>query len=167
MNRLKVVIDTNVLISGTFWSGPSANIIKLIEDNEIIFIITPKILAEYNEVMNYDEIKQKIKNHKECAEAVQKILQLGISLDPQEKLNAIKNDPDDNKFIEAAVAGKVDYLITKDEKHILPLKQFRGIKIVTPDEFLEYIEKLGWMMLGEKALKKLWDNEEDEKWSDP
>ncbi len=59
---------------------------------------------------------------------------------PKEKFDVIKKDKDDNKIIDAAVEGKVDYIVSSD-KHLLDLKQFKGIKIVTPKEFLDFIGK--------------------------
>ena len=52
----------------------------------------------------------------------------------KEKIAAVKDDPKDNVFIETAVAGNVDYIISQDN-HLLKLKEFRGIKIITPEEF--------------------------------
>ena len=60
---------------------------------------------------------------------------------PKEKLNVVKNDPDDDKFIEAAVEGDCDCIVSKDKKHLLKLKEFRGIKIISPEEFLKIINQ--------------------------
>ena len=51
----------------------------------------------------------------------------------------VKDDPKDNIFIETAVAGNADYLISQDN-HLLKLKEFKGIKIITPEEFLRVLE---------------------------
>ncbi len=58
---------------------------------------------------------------------------------PSRKISVVKDDPDDNKFIEAAVEGKADCIVTQD-KHLLKLKEFRKIKIITPDEFIKLLE---------------------------
>lgn len=54
-------------------------------------------------------------------------------------MNVVIDDSDDNKFIEAAVEGNADYIITQD-KHLLKLKKFNQIKLITPKQFLELIE---------------------------
>jgi predicted nucleic acid-binding protein len=54
---------------------------------------------------------------------------------PKTRLSIVKEDHDDNKIIECAVTGKADYIITKD-KHLLKIKNYKGIKIITPREFL-------------------------------
>lgn len=162
MNRLKVVIDTNVLISGTFWAGFSSHILELVEEKKIIFILSSDILSEYNEVMNYEEIKQKIKHHNERMQAVHKLFILGKLTEPQEKIEIIKDDKSDNKFLEAAIAGNADYIVTRDEKHILPLKEFRGIKIVAPEDFLKIFNQY---ISSEDPINKDWNNEADENWN--
>jgi len=57
---------------------------------------------------------------------------------PEEHFAVIKEDPDDNIFLDCAIAGKVEYIISGDE-HLLNLKKFKGIKILTPGEFLREI----------------------------
>jgi len=58
---------------------------------------------------------------------------------PLEKLVIIKDDPDDNKILECAKAGKVEIIVSNDN-HLLKLKEFKRIKIITPKEFLKQIE---------------------------
>jgi uncharacterized protein len=59
---------------------------------------------------------------------------------PKRKINVVKDDPDDNKFVETALEGKADYIVTQD-RHLLSIKEFEGIKIVTPEEFLRILER--------------------------
>ena len=66
------------------------------------------------------------------------ILEKSIIVIPALNLNIVDKDPDDNKFIEAAVEGKADYVVTQD-KHLLEIKQYTGINIITPEEFLQII----------------------------
>jgi len=62
------------------------------------------------------------------------IVRNSIIVEPKERINIVKDDQKDNIFIETAVAGNVDYIISQDN-HLLKLKEFRGIKIITPEEF--------------------------------
>jgi len=62
------------------------------------------------------------------------IVRNSIIVEPKERINIVKDDQKDNIFIETAVAGNVDYIISQDS-HLLKLKEFRGIKIITPEEF--------------------------------
>ena len=53
-----------------------------------------------------------------------------------QKIEIIENDPDDNKILECASEAKADYIITYDQKHLIPIKEFEGIKIILPKDFL-------------------------------
>ena len=68
------------------------------------------------------------------------ILENSLLVEPEEEINIVKDDVSDNKFVEAAVTGKADYIITQDN-HLLRIKEFRGIKILTPKEFLDIVKK--------------------------
>lgn len=132
-------MDTNTLISGTFWIVAPTKIIQLVEERKIELITSKEILEEYNKVMNYEEIKEKVKNHHERSQAVQKLAQISTLVDPKKKIDIIKEDPDDNKFIEAAVEGKAQFIISYN-KHLLKIKEYQEIKIILPEEFLRIIK---------------------------
>jgi len=55
-------------------------------------------------------------------------------VEPVEKIDAVSDDPDDNMFLEAAVAAEADYIVSQDN-HLLKIKEYRGTKIVKPEEF--------------------------------
>ena len=134
---MKVTVDTNILISATFWSGSSDKIISKAEKKEIELIISNDIIEEYIEVLDYKEIQNKIKDKKlEMKRTVGKIISMSKIVVPKEKLAIVKNDPDDNIILECAKAGNVDCVISND-KHLLKLKKFENIPILTPDEFVE------------------------------
>ena len=133
---IRVVLDTNVLISATFWTGTSFCVFQLVEQGSLILILSKEILQEYDEIVHSDEIVQKPAYQQERISAVKKVLELATLVEPQQRITVIKEDPDDDKFLEAAVEGKATHLISQDKKHILPIKEFHGIKIVTPEEFL-------------------------------
>ena len=138
---MKVTVDTNTLISATFWHGDSEKIIIKAEDKKIELILSRDIINEYSDVLGYDEIKDKIKNKKlEMRYSVGKIISISRIVEPLEKLDVVKEDPDDNKVLECAKEGKVDYIITQDN-HLLKLKSFEGIEILNPCEFLKKVSK--------------------------
>jgi|SRR3989344_1078323 len=133
----RIVADTNVLVSATFWNGDSDKIIEKAENKKIELIISKEIIEEFSSVLGYKEIQDKIKNkHLELRRTVEKIVSISTIVEPKEKFNIVKDDPEDNKFIEVAVCGQTDFIVTQD-KHLLKLKEFKGIKIVRPNEFLE------------------------------
>ena len=133
---MKVVLDTNVLVSGTFWKGDSEKIIDKVENKEVELILSKELIEEYEEVINREEIMDKTQNKDLILnESVQKIINDSTIVGPTKKFDAVKEDSKDNKVVECAVEGNVDYIISQDN-HLLNLKEFNGIKILTPEEFL-------------------------------
>ena len=109
-------------------------------ENKIKIIVSLPILEEYEKIIYSEEILEKTDAYQQAkVNLLQKLLTMAKIVNPKETLFIVKNDPDDNKFIEAAVEGKVDYIISNDKKHLLVLKKFRDIKILSPEEFLKII----------------------------
>jgi len=134
---MKVVLDTNILVSGTFWKGDSDKIIEIIDKGEVELILCKELIDEYFDVINRDEIIDKIKNKNLVLnKSIHNIINNSNLVVPLEKFDIIKEDSDDNVVLECAVEGKVDYIVTQDN-HILKLGEFQGIKIITPEEFLK------------------------------
>lgn len=139
---MKITVDTNVLISSTFWYGPSFKIIEKVENKEIELILSVEIIEEFMDVLNYEEIQQKIKNKNlEMKRTVEKVVSISTIIESEQKFNIIKDDAEDNKIIECAVGGNVDYIISQDN-HLLNLKEYEGIKIISPEDFLKILEKV-------------------------
>ncbi|MBU0979411.1 MAG: putative toxin-antitoxin system toxin component, PIN family [Nanoarchaeota archaeon] len=137
---MRVVPDTNVLVSGTFWRGKSHKILELIDGRKIRFLISQQIVEEYRKVISSEEIVKKTENFRLIfSDVIERILSLSILIDPEIRLDVVKEDPDDNKVLECAKDGRADYIITQDN-HLLKLKKFEGIQILTPEEFIEVIE---------------------------
>jgi putative PIN family toxin of toxin-antitoxin system len=134
---MKVTLDTNVLISGTFWTGDSFKILNLIDKGEIKCVLSEEILKEYKRIIKSEEITEKIKEKDLLLKkVVQKVIINSKIVKPQIKLDVVKEDKDDNKIIECAIKGKVDYIISKD-KHLLKLKKYKRIFIIKPEDFLK------------------------------
>lgn len=136
---MKVVLDTNVLVSGTFWIGKSFEVINSIELKGIKLILSKELIDEYNEVINREEIIDKIENKNLIMnETIKKIISDAEIVEPKEKFDAVKEDPDDNRILECAFERKADFIVSQDS-HLLKLKEFQGIRIVSPDDFLEVL----------------------------
>lgn len=133
---MKITPDTNFLISATQWENSVAHklLIKLIEE-EAEFFITKDIMEEFDEVLQRD-FKYK---PEETKDIIQTILTFANLQETNEKLDIIKDDIDDNKILECALASNSEYIVTYDN-HLLTLKEFRGIKIIKPEE-LKKIKK--------------------------
>ena len=133
VNPLRVVLDTNILISAIHFGGKPRTILNLVEDSNsaIKAIISPVLLAELAETFT-----KKFNFDQEHIEEIKSTIEDGFELVyPKKELHVVK-DKDDNRVLEAAVEGNCEYIITGD-KDLLQLKVYRGIKIVTPEHFLE------------------------------
>lgn len=132
-SKLKVVIDTNVFISAFVFGGKPLEIIKLLLKDKIELYISPFIINELIRIL-----REKFDWEEDEINKILEILKLkAIEIYPKIKVSLIKEKKDDNYILECALEGRVDYIISGDKKHILPLKEFKGIKIVSVNEFLE------------------------------
>ena len=135
MGKAKVTLDTNILISALGWKGNPNKVFSKIVNGELELIISDEQFAEFSEVLDYPKF-QFTEEQKERFKSL--ILEIATFVKSMEKIDAIKNDPDDNMVLEAAVAGKAGYIVTGDPD-LLELKEFRDTKIVTAKRFLEEI----------------------------
>ncbi len=128
---MKVVLDTNIFISGIFWKGSSNRVITNWREERFTLVTSLEAVSEIIKILKDFKIKLSDEMIKEWIDL---IVTNSIIVEPKEKIEAVKDDPKDDIFIETAVAGNVDYIISQDN-HLLKLKEFRGIKIITPEEF--------------------------------
>ena len=130
---MKVTVDSNFLISATQWDYSVAHkLLKRIILSDAKIFTTQDILNETVEVLERDFEYSK----NEANNIIKKILLFAKLIEPKQKINVIKDDPDDNKVIECAVESFSDYIITYD-RHLLKLKEYKGIKIVKPEEIFK------------------------------
>lgn len=135
---MKAVLDTNIFISGIFWEGNFCSlIIDAWKEGKFELVSSFSIIEELESVLRDFKIQMSEEMINEWKEI---IIKNSLIVKPIEILDIIKDDSDDNKFIEVAVEGNVDYIVSQD-KHLLNLGEFRKIKIVGPEEFLKIVGK--------------------------
>jgi putative PIN family toxin of toxin-antitoxin system len=128
---LKVVLDTNVYISAILFGGNCEEILKLAAQKLFEVVASKGIIDEIKSVL-----KEKFYwTDKQITEVVKYIREIATVINPEIPLSIIKEDPADNKIIECAVSLNATYIVTGD-KHLLSIKEYEGIKIVSPVEFL-------------------------------
>ncbi|MBI5065804.1 putative toxin-antitoxin system toxin component, PIN family [Candidatus Woesearchaeota archaeon] len=133
---MKVVIDTNVLISGIFWSGNySSQVIDAWKNGDFTLIISKEVIEELVETLRDFKIKMPEEMIQEWKEMLTKN---SILVESSTRINVVKDDPEDDKFVETAVEGNAEFIITQD-KHLLKVKYYQEIKIITPEEFLKIL----------------------------
>ena len=132
---MRAVLDTNVLISSVISTGIPHEIVVRGFSSEYQIVISIATLTEFRDTllkypekfhMDEEDVQQEVETIRYFAEFV----------DPDEEITAVEDDPDDDKFLEAAVAGNVDYIVSGD-RHLLDLDSFQGIEIVEPRAFYE------------------------------
>lgn len=133
MGKKKIVVDTNTLISAFGWEGKPHNIIRKILNEEIEMIISQQQIEEVKRVLDYPKFNFSDEQKSRFLSIVYGIANI---VEISETLKIIEEDPDDNIILECAVKNKADFIISGDE-HLLKLKEYSGVKIITASEFLE------------------------------
>ena len=129
------VVDTNVLVSATLFGGNPEKILDLAEAAKIEILISEEILEEFTEVL-----QEKFGFSSSMAElAASGIREISTLIIPIQRLSVIKEKEADNRVLECVVEGKAQYIVTGDTRHLQPLKEYRGIKILPPTQFLKAV----------------------------
>jgi putative PIN family toxin of toxin-antitoxin system len=132
---IRIAIDTNIMVAAMMKpTGASRKILDMWIDGRLSLLVTRQIRREYLNILSQrwvksdwvSEVNGRIDDHAETVVA-------------EERIRVIKEDPSDNMFLECAVAGKADYIITSD-RHLLALKRFRETEIVTPTRFFKLVQ---------------------------
>jgi len=133
--RPRVVIDTNVFVSGLNFAGKPDEVLELLIRGEIDVIISPFILSEIERILRERFEWSEGNIHR----VLNRIERQAILVHPQCKVTVVKGKDDDNRILECAIEGKAQYLISGDKKHLLPLKEYQGTKVLSPSEFLKLL----------------------------
>lgn len=135
---IRAVVDTNVLISALISKKPSypLQIYHLIKSEDFLLITSPTILEELEDVISRkDLIKLHQRTPKQIQEILKEIVETSLIVPGLVNVEVVKEDPDDDKFIAAAIEGQTDYIISGD-KPLLNIKEYHGIKIISPADFI-------------------------------
>lgn len=139
---IKVVLDTNLFVSGAIsCSGNPDKILRAWQEARFILVISESIIKEIEKVLRYPKIQKKYYLEEKDIQEIIESLWIDAQVTPGRlKVNLIIDDPSDNKFLSCACEGKADYIVTGD-KHLLKIKEYKGIKILNPRKFLEELRK--------------------------
>ena len=131
----RAVLDTNIVISSAL-GGALVLVLEKWDQGKFTVIITSDILSEYFEVLNRPKFRLK----QETIDKITRyIYQFSEFVVPEEQIHFVEADPKDDKFLEAAIAGKADFIVSGD-KHLLDLKEFQSIPIISGAEFIQFLE---------------------------
>ena len=133
---MKVILDTNVFISGVFFSGPPHQILNAWRDGVIKLVISQDILSEYRRVGEEFADEFPSIDLRPILDLVTIEAELYVAKDLPEPLCS---DPDDDKFVACAIAARAAFLISED-RDLLALGSIGEIQILTPYDFVHQIE---------------------------
>jgi len=128
---MRVILDTNVFISGIFFSGPPSQILKAWANQSLQIVLSQQILGEYQRVS--EELSFKFPTI-DILPIIELVTIHGQFVDTQGFDISVCEDPDDDKFIECAVAGKCRTIVSGD-KHLLKLSGYESITVWSPRNF--------------------------------
>ena len=129
---MRVVLDTNIYISAILFGGNCEEILRLAEQGAFEIVISREIISEIEDVL-----KDKFKwSRQQISETISFIKAIATIIKPHMTIDAVKNDPSDNKVIECAVSSQAAYIVTGDRKHLLCIRKYKGIRIIDAAEFL-------------------------------
>ena len=132
---LKVTLDTNILVSATIAKGNEFEILRQAKLGKIELILSLQILKEFKGVISRPKFGF---SEEQASNALKQMISISTIVAPTSKLNVIKKDLADNRILECAEAGNVDYIVSGDH-HLLNLKRYKSIKIVRAPEIIKMI----------------------------
>lgn len=127
----RAVLDTNVIVSGLGWPGPSATILDAASDGRLVLVTSDTLLAELRRVLAYPKLAKVIRDAAQLADLV---AGSSVVVTPSRVL-AVVRDESDNRVLEAGIEGAADYIVSGDAD-LLVLGSFEGVPIMAPAEFV-------------------------------
>jgi uncharacterized protein len=132
---IRVVLDTNTIVSGVGWGGPPAAVLDAAMAGRFEIVTRPILLDELRRVLAYPKLQPVIGD---ADELIELLALTAIVVTPTETIELVR-DPDDNRLIEAALAADADVIVTGDQD-LLTLGRVDKIRILTPREFLATLQ---------------------------
>ena len=136
---MRVVVDTNIWVSGLLWRGAPWRLLRLAEQGEIELCVAPAMLDELEQVLSYERLYPRLAQlGLTPAELLAYALRLALVFEIAEGAPIVAADPDDDMFLRCAAVAEASYVVSGDH-HLLDLGEYAGIQIVNVQEFLEQV----------------------------
>jgi putative PIN family toxin of toxin-antitoxin system len=130
---MKVILDTNVLISGLFFGGPPYQVLQAWRDGRIDLVISPAILAEYAQVAL--RLSRKYPGI-DISAFIDLVTVRSHIVQPRPLREPVCADPNDDMFLSCALAAKAGTIISGD-RHLLAVSGFAGVQVLRPKTFVD------------------------------
>jgi putative PIN family toxin of toxin-antitoxin system len=130
---VKIVLDTNVFVSGVFFSGPPYQILRAWKNQELQIVVSQEILDEYYRVG--EELSAQF-SETDLNPVLEFVATRAELIEAAKLDEVVCDDPDDDKFFECAIAGGANLIVSGD-KHLLKISDYKGIKVVRPRQFVD------------------------------
>lgn len=136
---MRVVIDTNIWVSGLLWRGTPWKLLRLAEQGKIELCMAPAMLNELEKVLSYERFQPRV-NQLELmpSEMVAYAMHLASIFEVPEGDPIVVADPDDDVFLRCALVAGADYVISGD-RHLLNLGKYGHVSILSASDFLAQV----------------------------
>ena len=141
---LRAVLDANVFVSAFIRpEGPPGQLLRLcIEEQAFELVVSDSILDELRRSLAYPRVQKYISaSHHELEAWVAAIGLLAIPVEGAIRHHVVRDDPDDDKYIAAALDGRAEFVVSGD-RHLLDLKEYEDIRFVPPRAFLDLLKSM-------------------------
>ncbi len=132
---LKVTADTNIYISALNFGGKPLQLLEAARSGQIELAISNAIITEMSRILHHKFYWKR----EDIADAVEQILEFAKYVHPDERIDVVTTDPDDNRVLECAVKAGSDAIVSGDTD-LLMLGSFRGMDVVSPSDFVTRLE---------------------------
>ncbi len=134
---MKVVLDTNVIVSGLNFPGNERHVLNLARSGRFRLYLSAFVLQETEGVL----VRKFRWDRHSVARAITALRASATIIEPEARPSVIKDNEADNRILECAVEASADYLVTGDRRHLLPIGEHLGTKIVNSTHFLTLLSR--------------------------
>lgn len=137
---IRVVLDTNVVLSAFLWGGEPRRILNAGSEQSVQLVATDQTIHEFKDVISRTKFAKQLRTIGKSVQILLDEYRIVVEIvEPANIGNVIKDDPKDDKFLAAAVGGKAIYVVSGDH-HLLTLGKFQDVEIVSVTDFLARLD---------------------------
>jgi putative PIN family toxin of toxin-antitoxin system len=134
---MNVVLDANIYVSALITAGGNpAQILTRWQEGEIDVVVSDEIIEEIRRVTSYPKLWERYRSVRENRdELIERLREIAIVVEPSRTLSAVLQDESDNRYVECAIEGRAEYIVTGDP-HLLDIREYQGVEILSPAALL-------------------------------